>query len=242
MTDAGLVAPTHGFDFGQFEVLTFDCYGTLIDWEMGILGGIRRVLAARGLDLTDDQILEGYARHEAALEAGPYQTYRAVLAGSLGGLADELGIEVTAEELAAFGESVPGWPAFDDSTDALRRLAGRYRLGVITNCDDDLFAGSALQLEVPFEWVFTAEQAQDYKPNVAPFVMALTGIDVPKERVLHVAQSLYHDHVPAKELGMTTAWVNRRHDRPGFGATPPAEATPDLEVPDLATLADLADA
>ena len=227
-------------DLSTFEVLTFDCYGTLIDWETGILGGIRPVLAAHGVDLTDDEILEGFARHEAALEAGPYQTYRAVLAGSLGGLAEELGIEVTAEELAAFGESVPGWPAFDDSTDALRRLSGRYRLGVITNCDDDLFAASALRLEVPFEWVFTAEQAQDYKPSVAPFVMALTAIDVPKERVLHVAQSLYHDHVPAKQLGLATAWVNRRHDRPGFGATPPADTTPDLEVPDMASLANLA--
>jgi 2-haloacid dehalogenase len=227
-------------DLDAFEVLTFDCYGTLIDWETGIVAGIRPVLAAHGVDLTDDEILEGFARHEAALEAGPYQTYRAVLAGSLGGLADELGIEVTAEELATFGESVPGWPAFADSTDALRRLADRYRLGVITNCDDDLFAASALRLEVPFEWVFTAEQAQDYKPSVAPFVMALNTIDVPKERVLHVAQSLYHDHVPAKALGLATAWVNRRHDRPGSGATPAASATPDLEVPDLASLADLA--
>jgi 2-haloacid dehalogenase len=227
-------------DLDAFEVLTFDCYGTLIDWETGIVAGIRPVLAAHGVDLTDDEILEGFARHEAALEAGPYQTYRAVLAGSLGGLADELGIEVTAEELATFGESVPGWPAFADSTDALRRLAGRYRLGVITNCDDDLFAASALRLEVPFEWVFTAEQAQDYKPSVAPFVMALNAIDVAKERVLHVAQSLYHDHVPAKALGLATAWVNRRHDRPGSGATPAANATPDLEVPDLASLADLA--
>jgi 2-haloacid dehalogenase len=229
-------------DLDQFEVLTFDCYGTLIDWEAGIVAGIRPVLAAHGADLTDDQILEGFARHESALEAGPYQTYRAVLAGSLGGLADELGIEVRAEELAAFGESVPGWPAFADSTEALRRLAGQYRLGVITNCDDDLFAASALRLEVPFEWVVTAEQAQDYKPSVAPFVMALNAIDVPKDRVLHVAQSLYHDHVPAQSLGLATAWVNRRGDRPGFGATPPAAATPDLEVPDLATLADLAEA
>jgi 2-haloacid dehalogenase len=229
-------------DLDAFEVLTFDCYGTLIDWETGIVAGIRPVLAAHGVDLTDDEILESFARHEAALEAGPYQTYRAVLAGSLGGLADELGIEVTAEELATFGESVPGWPAFADSTDALRRLAGRYRLGVITNCDDDLFAASALRLEVPFEWVFTAEQAQDYKPSVAPFVMALNAIDVPKDRVLHVAQSLYHDHVPAQSLGLATAWVNRRHDRPGSGATPAATATPDLEVPDLATLADMAEA
>jgi 2-haloacid dehalogenase len=189
----------------------------------------------------DDELLERYARHEAVLESGPYQSYRGVLAGSLGGVADELGIEVTAEELAAFGESVRTWPAFADSADALQRLAGRYRLGVITNCDEDLFATSAARLGMTFDWVITAEQVQDYKPNIAPFVMALKVIDVPKERVLHVAQSLYHDHVPAKELGMTTAWVNRRHDRSGFGATPPADATPDLEVPDLATLADLAE-
>jgi 2-haloacid dehalogenase len=229
-------------DLGQFEVLTFDCYGTLIDWEAGILDAVRPVLTAHGLDLDDDQVLERYARHEAILEAGPYQSYRGVLAGSLGGVADELAIEVSAEELAGFGESVRTWPAFPDSTSALQRLAGRYRLGVITNCDEDLFATSAARLGVAFEWVVTAEQAQEYKPNIRPFAMALSLIDVPKERVLHVAQSLYHDHVPAKELGMTTAWVNRRHDRPGFGATPPAEATPDLEVPDLATLADLADA
>jgi 2-haloacid dehalogenase len=227
-------------DLGQFEVLTFDCYGTLIDWEAGILEAVRPVLAARDRAVPDDELLERYARHEAVLESGPYQSYRGVLAGSLGGVADELGIEVTAEELAAFGESVRTWPAFADSTDALQRLAGRYRLGVITNCDEDLFATSAARLGMTFDWVITAEQVQDYKPNIAPFVMALKVIDVPKERVLHVAQSLYHDHVPAKELGMTTAWVNRRHDRPGSGATPPAEATPDLEVPDLATLADLA--
>jgi 2-haloacid dehalogenase len=227
-------------DLDRFEVLTFDCYGTLIDWEAGIVNALQPLLAAHGVSLTDDEVLERYARHESALEAGDYQTYRSVLAGSLGGLADEVGIGVTAEDLATFAESVPGWPAFADSTDALRRLAGRYRLGVITNCDDDLFAASALRLEAPFEWVVTAEQAQEYKPGIAPFVMALRLMQVPKERVLHVAQSLYHDHVPAQSLGLTTAWVNRRHDRPGFGATPPADATPDLEIPDLATLADLA--
>jgi 2-haloacid dehalogenase len=227
-------------DLAQFEVLTFDCYGTLIDWEAGLLSAIRPILAAHGVTITDDELLERYARHEAGLEAGPYQSYRAVLAGSLGGVAEELGVEVTAEELGAFSESVADWPPFEDSTDGLRRLADRYRLGVITNCDEDLFAASARRLDTAFEWVVTAEQAQDYKPSIAPFVLALRTLDVPKEQVLHVAQSLYHDHVPAKELGMTTVWVNRRHDRPGSGATPPADAAPDLEVPDLATLADLA--
>jgi 2-haloacid dehalogenase len=227
-------------DLGQFEVLTFDCYGTLIDWEAGLLAAIRPMLAAHDVSVTDDDLLERYARHESALEAGPYQSYRAILAGSLGGVAEELGVEVTAQELAASSESVADWPPFEDSIDGLRRLASRYRLGVITNCDEDLFAASAQRLETTFEWVVTAEQAQDYKPSIAPFILALRTIDVPKEQVLHVAQSLYHDHVPAKELGMTTVWVNRRHDRTGSGATLPADATPDLEVPDLATLAELA--
>ncbi|HET9497583.1 MAG TPA: haloacid dehalogenase type II [Candidatus Limnocylindria bacterium] len=225
------------FDLGRFEVLTFDCYGTLIDWEAGILGAAQPILANHGVTLSDDEVLERFAQHEAVLESGPWQTYRAVLAGALGGLAGELGVQVSAEELSAFSESVPAWPPFPDSAPALRQLASRYRLGVITNCDDDLFAASAAQLGVPFEWVVTAEQAQDYKPNHAPFLVALKAIDVPPERVLHVAQSLYHDHVPAHALGLATVWVNRRHDRPGFGATPPADATPNLEVPDLASLA-----
>jgi 2-haloacid dehalogenase len=227
-------------DLDQFEVLTFDCYGTLIDWEAGILAAIRPILDERGVALTDDELLERYAHHEAALEAGAYQSYRAVLAGTLGALAQELGVEVTAAELSAFAESVSDWPAFPDSADALRRLANRYRLGVVTNCDEDLFAASVQHLGVAFEWVITAEQAREYKPRPAPFLLALKTIEVRPERILHVAQSLYHDHVPAKNLGLATAWVNRRHDRPGFGATPSATATPDLEVPDLGTLADLA--
>lgn len=226
-------------DLGRFEVLTFDCYGTLIDWEAGILAAAQPILGAHDVALSDDEVLERYARHEAVLESGPWQPYRAVLSGALGGLADELGVAVTAEELAAFSESVPDWPPFPDSAPALERLANRFRLGVITNCDDDLFASSAARLGVPFEWVVTAEQAQAYKPSHAPFLVALKAIEIPPKRILHVAQSLYHDHVPAKALGLATVWVNRRHDRSGFGATPAAAATPDLEVPDLATLADL---
>jgi 2-haloacid dehalogenase len=227
-------------DLESFEVLTFDCYGTLIDWEAGILAAIRPTLDRQGVTLIDDDLLERYARHEAELEGGPYQSYRGVLAGSFGALANELGVEVSAEELSAFAESVSDWPAFPDSADALQRLAHRYRLGVITNCDDDLFAASAQHLGVTFEWVITAEQAREYKPRPAPFLLALKTIEVRPERILHVAQSLYHDHVPAREVGLATAWVNRRHGRPGFGATPPATATPDLEVPDLATFAELA--
>ncbi len=227
-------------DLDRFEVLTFDCYGTLIDWEAGILAELQPILARHDISLIDDEVLERYARFEAAIEGGPYRPYRDVLAASLVGMAADLGIEVTPDDLAAFSTSVPRWPPFADSAAALKRLAGRYRLGVITNCDDDLFAASAQRLEATFAWVVTAQQVSAYKPSLAGFERALAEIDVPRDRILHVAQSLFHDHVPARSLGLTTAWVNRRHDRPGFGATPPAEASPDLVVPDLRTLAVLA--
>ena len=126
--------------------------------------------------------------------------------------------------MARFSESVRDWPAFPDSAEALTRLHGRFRLGVITNCDTDLFAASAERLGVAFDWVVTAEEARAYKPSLRPFELAFETIDVPRERILHVAQSLYHDHVPAKELGLTSVWIDRRRDRPGFGATPAAEA------------------
>lgn len=227
-------------DFDRFEVLTFDCYGTLIDWEAGIVAGFRRVLAPRGIDADDDELLERYARHEAAVESGPYLAYRGVLARALLGTCAELGVEPTDGEVAAFAGSVGEWPAFADSAAALSALRTRFRLAVITNCDDDLFAGSSRRLGDPFDWVITAQQVGAYKPSHRNFEVAFERIGLPRERILHVAQSLFHDHVPARELGMTTVWVNRRHDRPGSGATPPAAATPDLMVPDMATLARLA--
>ena len=229
-------------DFERFEVLTFDCYGTLIDWEAGILAGLRRVLDARGVAADDDDLLERYARHEAAIEAGEYRRYRDVLALALRGVCAEIGVEPLDEEAAAFGGSVGEWPAFPDSPDALARLARRFRLGIITNCDDDLFAASNRRLGVTFDWVITAEQVGSYKPDRRNFEVAFERIGVRPERILHVAQSLFHDHVPAKELGLTTAWIDRRRGRPGSGATPPATAVPDVAVPDMATFADLATA
>jgi len=226
-------------DLSRFEVLTFDCYGTLIDWEAGIAAGLRGVLEPRGVAVVDD-LLERYARHEAAVEAGPYAPYREVLARSLRGVCAELGVEPTVAEEQAFGGSVGDWPAFPDSPDALARLAARYRLAVVTNCDDDLFAASNRRLGVTFDWVITAQQVRSYKPSERNFEVAFERIGVPRERILHVAQSLFHDHVPAKRLGLTTVWIDRRHDRPGSGATPPASATPDLVAADMATFADLA--
>ena len=229
-------------DFDRFEVLTFDCYGTLIDWETGILAGLRRTLEPRNVTADDEELLERYARHEAKIEAGPYLPYREVLAASLRGVCAELGVEASDEEGAAFGGAVGEWPAFPDSPAALGRLGDRFRLAVITNCDDDLFAASNRRLGVTFDWVITAQQVGSYKPAVRSFEVAFERIGVPRERILHVAQSLFHDHVPARRLGMTTVWVDRRHDRAGSGATLPATATPSLTVPDMATLARMATA
>ena len=229
---------TAELDFTRFDAITFDCYGTLIDWEQGILNALQPVLAPHGVDASEDELLERYARHEAALEAGDYLPYREILASSLRGLCEELGFSASDEDARGFAQAIGDWPAFHDTAPALRRLHGRFKLGVITNCDRDLFALSNRRLGVSFDWVVTAEDARAYKPSLAPFERAFETIDVPRERILHAAQSLFHDHVPAKRLGLTTVWVDRRHDRPGFGATPEASATPDLTVPDMATFAD----
>jgi 2-haloacid dehalogenase len=224
-------------DFARFEALTFDCYGTLIDWETGLLDAFRPVLDAHGVDAEAEDLLARYARYEAEGEAGPYRPYRELVAAGLRGVAGELGFTPTADEEAAFGAAVADWPAFPDSAAALARLAERFRLGVITNCDDDLFAASRRRLGVTFDWVITAQQAGAYKPDERPFALAFERIGLPRERILHVAQSLYHDHVTAKRLGLVTAWIDRRAGRAGTGATPPAEATPDATYPDMASFA-----
>jgi 2-haloacid dehalogenase len=229
-----------GLDFDRFDVLTFDCYGTLIDWEAGILAALRGPLAAHGVDEPDDAVLEAFARHEAEVEAGPYRPYREVLGAVLEAVLGHFGQVATPEERTAFGGSVADWPAFPDSAAALARLHARFKLGVITNCDDDLFAASEAKLGLKFDWLVTAQQAKRYKPNPRGFELMFERVGLPPARILHVAQSLFHDHVPAKRLGLSTVWVDRRAGRAGSGATPPASATPDLTVPDMATLASLA--
>ncbi len=226
--------------FADFDALTFDCYGTLVDWEHGIVAGIRDAVGARGLDASDDELLEAYARQEAAIEAGGYLRYREVVARALRGIGAEQGIEVSDAEAAAFGDSVGDWPPFPDSAEALAGLKRRFRLGVITNCDDDLFARSQTRLGVEFDWVVTAQQAGTYKPSLGNFELAFKRIDVPRKRILHVAQSLFHDHVPAKRLGMTTVWIDRRGAAGGGGATPPASASPDMTFPDMRSFAEAA--
>ena len=227
-------------DFSDVDALTFDCYGTLIDWEAGLTAAFRAVLDAHGVADHPEDVLVRFARYEAASEADTYRTYREILAHGLRGVASELGFEPTQAEVERFSRSVEDWPAFPDSTEALRRLKRRFRLGVLTNCDDDLFAASNQRLGVEFDWVITAQQVGSYKPNERNFEVMLDRLGLPQERIVHVAQSLFHDHAPAKRLGFTTVWINRRHDRPGGGATPPAEATPDATYPDMASFAEAA--
>lgn len=224
-------------DFAAFDALTFDCYGTLVDWERGILDSLRPILSAHDSSAgEDDAVLERFGRWESRIEADGYRSYRQVLREVLDGFGADLGFRPTEGEREAFAASVAAWPVFGDTVASLRALGSRYRLAIVSNVDDDLFAGSARRLEVEFDQVVTAAQVQAYKPAPDHFDEVLRRLDLPRERVLHVAQSLYHDVAPARKLGFTTVWVNRRAGRPGGGATAASEAVPHLEVPDLETL------
>ena len=224
-------------NFDQFEVLTFDCYGTLIDWETGIWAALDPILTTHQVGVSPDRALELYGELEAEAERGAYREYRSVLRSVLEGFGARLGFTPTPAELERFAASVKDWPAFPDSPRALQALKSKYKLAIVSNIDDDLFAFSAKRLQVPFDWVITAQQAKSYKPSLNNFRVAFARIGVPQSKILHVAQSLFHDVAPAKALGLATVWVNRRHGKAGSGATPPAQARPDLEVPDLQSLA-----
>jgi 2-haloacid dehalogenase len=224
-------------NFDQFEVLTFDCYGTLIDWESGLWAALSPIFANHRVTVALDNALELYGELESEAERGPYRDYKAVLRTVLEGLGSRLGFTPTPDELERFAVSVKEWPAFPDSPRALRALKTKYKLAIISNIDDDLFASSAQRLQVPFDWVITAQQVKSYKPSLNNFRVAFERLGLPQSRILHVAQSLFHDIAPAKTLGLATVWVNRRHGKAGSGATPSAQARPDLEVPDLQSLA-----
>ena len=221
------------------ELLTFDCYGTLIDWESGILAALKPVLSKYGVEIDDERCLQAYAEFESAAESGAYMLYRQVLAECLKGFGRRYGFTPAPDELERFSESVGDWKAFPDTAAALQKLKQQYKLAILSNIDDDLFARSNRRLAVQFDYIVTAQQVRSYKPAHGHFDAILARSGLPKERILHVAQSLFHDHVPAKLLGFDTAWINRRRDKTGPGATPVAEAQPDLEVPDLKSLVDL---
>jgi putative hydrolase of the HAD superfamily len=234
--------------FTDFEALSFDCYGTLIDWEAGIDAVLGPWARRRGLDLGKDELLEAYARAEAEAEREhPGELYRDILARGFRSLGDELGAPVSDEDAAALASSVPDWPAFDDSRAALVVLGQRFKLIILSNVDRVSFAGSEARLGVNFTSVLTAEEIGSYKPSPRNFdalAAEVRRLGVDRRRLLHVAQSLFHDHGPAKRAGLQTVWINRRHDRPGWGATPapPTEVAPDWEFPSMVAFASAVEA
>jgi 2-haloacid dehalogenase len=234
--------------FADFEALSFDCYGTLIDWEAGIAAVLGPWARRCGVDLDQEQLLAAYAAAEAKAELEhPSELYRDILARSFRFLGDQVGAPVTDEDAAALASSVPDWPAFEDSHDALIVLGERFKLIILSNVDRVSFAGSQARLGVEFTSVLTAEEIGSYKPSPRNFDALgaeVRRLGVERGRLLHAAQSLFHDHVPAKRAGLPTAWINRRHDRPGWGATPapPAEVTPDWEFPSMAAFASAVEA
>lgn len=228
------------FDFSRFEFLTFDCYGTLINWEAGILPVLHRVLAAHEKNIDDATLLQLYGDFELRCEQGTYHPYREVLASVVRQFGAELGFTPNPEEVSTLPHSLATWPPWPDTVAALRRLKMRFRLAILSNVDDDLFASTRPQLGVDFDDVITAQQARAYKPSLKLFELALSRIQTPAHRVLHIGQSIYHDVIPAQSLGLATVWVNRPSARPGVGAVKSAEAEPDLTVRSLEELVDLA--
>lgn len=226
-------------DFSRFEILTFDCYGTLINWEEGILRCLHRILAAHGNDTDDVTILRLYGDFEAWAEQGEYRCYRDVLRSVVRQFGEEFGFMPTEREIGSLPESLSEWRPWPDTVAALAELRTRFRLAIISNVDDDLFAATRPQLGVEFDQVITAQQAGAYKPSLKMFELALSRIGIPAHRVLHVGQSIYHDVIPAQSLGLSTVWVNRPSSRSGVGAVKPAQGHPDLQVGSLAELAAL---
>ena len=226
-------------DFTSFRVVTFDCYGTLIDWESGILSALCPILAARKKAITDCALLELYGELEAQAEQGPFRNYRQVLQSVVRGFGKHLAFTPTEEEIRSLPASLANWQPFSDTVAALHQLKQRYKLAILSNVDDDLFASTAPKLGVDFDHLITAQQARAYKPSIAVFKLAKERIGVAPGKWLHVGQSIYHDVVPAQSLGLATVWVNRPSRRAGIGAVKAAAALPDLEISSLHALADL---
>jgi putative hydrolase of the HAD superfamily len=231
-------------DLTAYRALSFDCYGTLIDWEAGIGAVLTPWAREQGLDLSEEELLLAYADNEATVEReAPSTLYPAVLAAAFRRTGDELDRPVSDQWAQRLGSSVPDWPAFPDSADALARLARHYRLIILSNVHRAGFAGSNQWLKGEFAAVITAEDVGAYKPAENHFRAldsTLVELGVNRAQLLHVAQSLFHDHVPAKREGLPSVWINRRHDRPGWGATPePAdEWSYDLELTSMGDFAD----
>jgi putative hydrolase of the HAD superfamily len=207
----------------DFKALTFDCYGTLIDWETGMVDGLKPLTAKVGRPLGRDEILEAHARHESSQQAQtPARRYQELLATVYRRLAEEWGVPVEWQECVAYGRSVRDWPAFPDSAEALRYLKRHYKLVILSNVDNESFAASNARLQVAFDAIYTAEDIGSYKPSDRNFeymLAKLQTLGIGKADVLHTAESMFHDHGPANRHGLASCWIFRRHDKQGFGAT-----------------------
>lgn len=223
-------------DADRFDALTFDCYGTLIDWAGGIARALKPILQAHDVTVNEAELFRLYARFEKDVESGAYVKYREVLRRVTRRVGDHFGFTPTNAELERFSESVGTWPPFDDTNEALGRLSEHFRLAVVSNVDDTLFHETARHLTVDFDEVITGEQVGAYKPDLAPFETAFIRLAVPPNRLLHVAQSVYHDVNPAGRMGISCVWVQRYDQR--FDPPTP-QTTPALTVSDLSTLADV---
>jgi len=215
----------------RYDVVTFDCYGTLIDWETGIGNALAADASAAGHMISPRQCVEVYAEQEVQVEKEGFRKYREVLTEAARRTARRLGWEVAPERAAFLPRSLPFWQPFPDTNAALERLAAEgIRLGILSNVDEDLIAATRRHFTVPFELVVTAESVRSYKPGRAHFLTARRKFG--EARWLHAAQSYFHDVVPAKALGIPIAWINRKKQIAG------SAGPPDAEFPTLARFAD----
>ena len=228
----------------DFEVLTFDCYGTLIDWESGMVEALSSLVEKAGGTLGRNDILAAHARHESAQQRQtPGMAYRDLLAVVHKRLAEEWGVPVAWDDCVAYGRSVERWPAFPDSVAALGYLKRHFKLVILSNVDNASFAASNRRLEVDFDAVYTAEDIGAYKPSDRNFdymIARLAQLGHGKETILHTAESLFHDHVPSNRHGLKSCWIYRRHGDEGFGATMAPEEMPhtDFRFDSMAELAE----
>lgn len=215
-----------------FDIITFDCYGTLIDWEAGIISAFQSEAAKDSVELRADQIIEAYAAAEPNVESASYRSYREVLAETARCVAAKLGWDLAADRAGFLAASLPDWKAFPDTNPALERLARRFRLGILSNIDDDLLAATRGHFTVDFDLIVTAQQVKSYKPGLAHFTEAM--VRAGENLLLHAAQSYFHDVVPTNTLGIPVVWVNRNGD-----AVEPGGPVPTHEVRNLTELANL---
>lgn len=223
-------------DANAFDALTFDCYGTLIDWVDGISSALQPVLRAHDVEVDTDRLFQLYGRFERDIQSGAFLSYRDVLRRVTRRFGDHFGFTPTNAEIERFAASVGNWPPFPDTNEALVRLSDAFRLAIVSNVDDDLFLDTARHFPIEFDEVVTAEQVGTYKPGLEPFEAAFTQLGVPPNRLLHVAQSVYHDVNPAGRLGLSCVWIQRYGER--FDPPTPRTA-PVRTVPDLTSLADV---